>query len=199
MSTTPSVSLDGPDVVSAGWHRAQLDVSGSAERIDAFREAARGPGAVPWAIDSDADRQNLLARLVAQAAESPIPRHADDLLRAIAQSQDAHHACVLAACATPGGGCALDLQRLLPVPRALLALGADHADSLAWRDAHWGTREAVRHVELRETRDPKQYRRRRLRYRFWMEDARPDRLAASLRQAWPGVGMDLVAMELTDG
>jgi hypothetical protein len=70
---------------------------------------------------------------------------------------------------------------------------------LHWLDRHWGTRDAVRHVTLHEMRDPQQRRFRRLRYRFWMLDARPGILAAALGAHWPALAVAATALALADG
>ncbi|MBB3175373.1 hypothetical protein FHR90_003228 [Endobacter medicaginis] len=185
--------------VTERWNRYELVLTGLPADIARFRDAARGPGGVPWPLDADHQHTTLMARLMAGAGGAPLPRHAEDLLRAIAQAQEARHARLLVACASPGGGCLLDLNRLLPVPAGLLAWGPDHGAALDWLDRHWGTREAVRQIDLQETRDPRRHSRRRLRFRFWMLDGRPATLAASLLRAWPELEVTIRSLELPGG
>ena len=90
--------------------------------------------------------------------------------------------------------CALDLHTLVPVPVAVLALGPDHPDALAWLWAHWGTTEALRHVALEPgpaLRTPLPAELAQIRISFWSADWTPWRALAQVAARWPGLQLDV--------
>ncbi len=113
------------------------------------------------------------------------------MVATIRQEQEAQHARVLAAATLPGGGCPLDLNRLLPVPARLLGLGADAPESLHWLRTYWGPDEPLRQVTLRERRDRDHHRLRWLIYGFWVVDRLPEPAVARLRVQWPALQFEL--------
>lgn len=171
--------------VQAGLIAAELAIVGPAAEISRFRERARGPKAIPWHVDYDHEDARLMALLAGAG------RSARGLVAAIRQEQEAQHARVLAAAALPGGGCPLDLHRLLPVPARLLALGADAPKSRHWLRTHWGPDEPLRQVMLRERRDRDRHRLRWLVYGFWSVNWLPEPAVARLRAQWPTLEFEL--------
>ncbi len=164
---------------------AELAIVGPAAEIGRFRERARGPKAIPWHVDHDYEEARLMALLAGAG------RSARRLVATIRQEQEAQHARVLAAAAMPGGGCPLDLHRLLPVPSRLLALGADAPESRHWLRTHWGPDEPLRQVTLRERRDRDRHRLRWLVYGLWSVDRLPEPAVARLRAQWPTLQFEL--------
>ena len=86
--------------------------------------------------------------------------------------------------------CPFDLHALLPVPGAILQLGPDHPDALAWLWTQWGTTQALRHVAI----DAAPERRRSVStdttafaVTFWSADWTPWRALATLRERWSGL------------
>ncbi len=67
------------------------------------------------------------------------------LARQLREAAEQRHA-VAAARAGRSRACPFDLHALVPVPDAVLRLGPDHPDALAWLWAHWGTTQALRHM-----------------------------------------------------
>jgi hypothetical protein len=74
------------------------------------------------------------------------------------------------------------------VPDAILHLGPDHPQALAWLWQHWGTTQALRHV----AEDPGQPKRSTpvagqgvWRLSFWSADWSPWRALATLAEHWP--------------
>ncbi len=171
--------------VQAGLIAAELAIVGPAAEIGRFRERARGPKAVPWHVDHDHEEARLMALLAGAG------RSARRLVATIRQEQEAQHARVLAAATLPGGGCPLDLHRLLPVPARLLALGADAPESRHWLLTHWGTVEPLRQVTLRERRDRDRHRLRWLVYGLWSVDRLPEPAVARLQVQWPTLQFEL--------
>lgn len=137
----------GVELVYAELITAELAIVGPAAEIGRFREQARGPSAIPWHVDFEYEEARLMALLAGTG------RSARRLVTTIRQEQEAQHARVLAAAAMPGGGCPLDLHRLLAVPARLLELGADAPESERWLQTHWGPEQPLRQVVLREQRD----------------------------------------------
>ena len=109
--------------------------------MQAFREAARGTGAIPWHLDLDAEEARLLAPMASEGAQ------ARALARELREIIAARHDRVLAGWAR-AGACPFDLHRLIPVPGAILALGEDDPAARLWLRTHWGTTRPLRHVRL---------------------------------------------------
>ena len=92
--------------------------------------------------------------------------------------------------------CPLDLHALVPVPAAVLQLGPDHPDALAWLWQHWGTTQALRHVapDTAPTRTPLPKlaaEEDRLPLSFWSADWTPWRAFERIRADWPSLRFDL--------
>ena len=159
--------------VDTDWLRHTLTLSGPAAEVAAFQLRARGPTAIPWHLDLDHEEMRLMAReLRAQLA--------------------VHQERVLTAAAQPGGGCPLDLHRLVPIPHHLLMLGSDAPASRLWLWVHWGTLQPLRHVRaLEHVADARLKRVARVAWEFWSADWTPWRAIARLRQDWPDLMFDV--------
>ncbi len=84
----------------------------------------------------------------------------------------------------------------MPVPAAILRLGPDHPDALAWLWQHWGTTEAPRHVTpLGSGKDsPPVFLAAgegALRFTFWAADWTPWRAFQRIRADWPVLRFDV--------
>ena len=196
-----SPAPDGADVLAlahADWLYHHLLVTGDADLVTLFRQAAAGPGAIPWRDDlgqAEEDWFHLLAAPPAPQRRS-ISLHgarvrAGQLRDAVARRRE--QAAVRAG-RGGGGACPLDLHRLLPVPDPLLKLGPGHPEAQRWLWANWGTTWPLRHVaELpvpkagqRPVREPG-----RLRLGFWSADWTPWPVIARLRRDWPALRFDV--------
>ncbi len=187
------------------WLHHRLTVSGPADAVTALRAAAAGAGTLPWTLDLDRMEEDLFHTLV--APRPPQRRRlslagARALARQLREAAEQRHALAAARVgrrAETQGVCGragpFDLHALVPVPDAVLRLGPDHPDALAWLWAHWGTTQALRHV--REDRFAALGRhpvRRRdpgvLHLSFWSADWTPWRALAQVAADWPTLRFD---------
>jgi hypothetical protein len=118
------------------WLYHHLTLSGPAASVAAFADAARGSGVIPWQIDAcriEADVFNLAV------SQPPARRNLSIagcriLARQFRERVEMRQAqaAALVGCSR---ACPFDLQRLLPVPEIILALGPTHPAALAgcWR------------------------------------------------------------------
>ena len=160
------------------WLRNLLTISGPAAEVQRFREAAQGTGAVPWHLGLDAEEARLFAPMATEGAE------ARGLARELREIIAARHDRVLANWMRPGT-CPLDLHRLIPVPGAILARGADDPAAQDWLRAHWGTTEPLRHVRIVEDNADRRLRRSgRIVIEFWSADWTPWQAIVRLRRDW---------------
>jgi hypothetical protein len=130
------------------WLQHRLTISGPEAKVVAFRQAAGGAGIIPWQLDVDALADDWFLLLVAPPAPRPRTLSLAGARLLAGQLREAVAARQAAACARVrrSRACPFDLHALLPVPDAILRLGPDHPDALAWLWQHWGTTEALRHV-----------------------------------------------------
>jgi len=132
------------------WLYHHLTVAGPVENVQKFAGAARGSGEIPWRFDGDRFEEDIFHRAATvPAAERRLSIDGcHRLARQFRLLVEAHRA---RAAARVGHGreCPFDLHALLPVPGAILALGATHPDALAWLAAHWGVTDRLRQVVLR--------------------------------------------------
>ena len=177
------------------WLHHRLTISGLQAEMTAFRQRAAGAGIIPWHLDLDRLEEDFFHRLVAP----PSPQNrtlslagarivAGQLREAVAQRQEL-------AVARVGRSqvCPFDLHTLLPVPEAVIQLGPDHPESLAWLWQHWGTTQALRHVTdiaagADEIRRPAPAP--AMQVRFWSADWTPWRALAQIAETWPALRFD---------
>jgi hypothetical protein len=89
------------------------------------------------------------------------------------------------------GACLLDLQRLVPIPPAILQLGEHHTRARAWLWENWGATQPLRHVRLEEgAADRRRRRTRRDVLAFCSADWTPWQALRRIRREWP----DLIFM-----
>ena len=176
------------------WLHHRLVVSGPAEAVTAFRTAAAGCGIIPFPLDLDRLEEDAFHLLIAP----PPPQRrslsaagARVLAGQLREAAGRRHAAAMARLGR-STACPFDLHALLPVPDAILLLGSDHADAVQWLWQHWGSTQALRHVQedrfailgrhpvLR--RDPGA-----LHLSFWSADWTPWRALASIFHQWPAL------------
>jgi len=161
---------------SAHCERRQEAISGPAGSVGKFREAARGPGTIPWHLDLDHEEARLLAPMITEGIEARL------LARALREAIEASHHKMLAG---QGRGCPFDLHRLVPVPDSILALGDDDPAATAWLRSHWGTDWPLRHVRILDRNADRRLRRTaRLVLEFWSADWTPWQAITRLRRDW---------------
>ena len=113
-----------------------------------FREAATGPGVIPWRLDLDRLEEDWFLPMAAPAdgVRAISLTGARILARRLREAVAARHDQAMEQLARGDRSCPLDLHRLCPVPPAILQLGPDDPASRAWLWTHWGTTRALRHV-----------------------------------------------------
>ncbi len=171
-----------------GWQWWHLVVHGPAEEVALFSTAGRGPGFIPWRNDESGFEENVVAFMFG-GAERPGLSVADCRIMA-RQFREAIEARRARNERSPGRStqCPLDLQALLPVPAALLHLGASNPDAKAWLRRHWGVLDQPRHAEVLEGRTagrrlPRGHVSRV--YGFFTEGPAPDEARLALQERWP--------------
>ncbi|MFT8712789.1 hypothetical protein [Komagataeibacter rhaeticus] len=127
------------------WH---LLVHGPDAAMDAFGAEAAGPGLIPWPFDAERVEEDMFALAIgrngpARGRAGLSVEGCRILARQFRAAAEARHARLTL---LPAGACPLDFHRLVPVPDAILALGATHPDARAWLQRHWGIAEAPRQV-----------------------------------------------------
>ncbi len=170
------------------WLFHQLDITGPAEVLRAFRDAAAGAGAMPWAIDFDLLEEDWFHRLA--AAQELSLAGSRILARQLREAAERRHDLAVARVGR-SRACPLDLHALVPTPTSVLALGPDHPDSLAWLWEHWGTTEPLRHVAIDDGADRHDAGDPTLRLSFWSADWSPWRAVERLRRDWPALRFKL--------
>ena len=177
------------------WLIHRLVVTGPVARLAAFRAAASGAGTIPWRLDGDSLEEDWFHLLVNPAHRALSLAGARVLAGQLRDAVEHRHAVAVArvghSCA-----CSFDLHALVPVPAAILHLGPDHPDALAWLWQHWGTTQALRHVapDAAPTRTPAPELAAgedRLSLSFWSADWTPWRAFERIRADWPSLRFDL--------
>lgn len=179
------------------WH---LVVHGPSDDVAAFAAVARGPGMIPWRFDGKMLEEDLLAYLYG-GDDAPslsvsecriLTRH---FCRAVETRQSRTDTTI-----RPAILCPLDLHVLLPVPPAILGLGAAHPDADAWLLKHWGVLDQPRQVTVLEGRTAG----RRLPqghvplvYGFFTEGPAPEAARTALQARWPKLVCRLDRQSLT--
>jgi hypothetical protein len=136
---------------SPGWHYHHLTISGPADLVSAFAEAARGSGVIPWQLDFDRIEEDVFNLAVAQPRERrTLTVEGCRILARQFRHRVAARQARAAALVGNSRACPFDLQVLLPVPQAILQLGPTDPVSLAWLSANWGVTDSLRQVVERE-------------------------------------------------
>ncbi|GBR73067.1 hypothetical protein [Acidiphilium acidophilum] len=180
------LALPSPD-----WLYHHLTIRGSPDEISRFRLAAAGAGVVPWVRDYDA----MIERLVTLMLRPPrterrltiaemrlLAGKMRDLFWQDDQAALTHY--------DRSRSCPFDLQRLVPVPWAILRQGDDAPDSLRWLWEHWGTTwqlRRVRDITATFRADPVTTRI----FEFWSADWSPWRAITTIANAWPALTIAL--------
>ena len=177
------------------WLFHRLTVTGPAAAVAAFRAAASGAGTIPWQLDGDSLEEDWFHLLVNPAHRALSLAGARVLAGQLREAVEHRHA-VAVARVGHSRACPFDLHALVPVPEAILLLGPDHPDALAWLWQHWGTTQALRHVapDTVPTRVPAPEMaagEHRLKLSFWSADWTPWRAFERIRADWPALRFDL--------
>jgi len=132
-----------------GWLHHHLTVTGPTDMIAAFTTAARGAGITPWATDSVGVEEYVFNLAASQppALRRLSIKGCRVLARQYRERFEAHHARAAARVGC-SRACPFDLHALLPVPDAILRLGAADASAQAWLAANWGA-DTLRQVTQR--------------------------------------------------
>ena len=176
------------------WLRNVLSVHGPAEVMAGFREAAAGPGVIPWQLDLDRLEEDWFLPMAAPAdgVRAISLAGARILARRLREAAAARHEQAMERLARGDRSCPLDLYRLCPVPPTILQLGPDDPASRAWLWTHWGTTRALRHVRALPARlDGRRKNTDALTVEFWSADWSPWRVVVRLRCDWPGLSLRL--------
>jgi hypothetical protein len=177
------------------WLFHRLMVTGPAAAVAAFRAAASGAGTIPWPLDADSLEEDWFHLLVNPAHRALSLAGARVLAGLLREAVERRHAIAVAGVGH-SRACLFDLHALVPVPAAILVLGPDHPDALAWLWQHWGTTQALRHVapDTAPTRAPASELAAgedRLRLSFWSADWTPWRAFGRTRVDWPALHFDV--------
>jgi hypothetical protein len=157
---TPKPETDrGGRAGQGGWLYHHLTITGPADRVAAFAEAARGSGIGPWRVDGariEEDIFNLAAsqpkemrsltiqgcRILARQFRERVEARAARAAALVGSRRASGRTC-------PGGACPFDLNTLLPVPAAILDNELTHPKAQAWLLDHWGLSDVPRQVVVR--------------------------------------------------
>ncbi len=177
------------------WLFQQLTVTGPVATVAAFRAAAAGAGTIPWRLDRGSLEEDWFHLLVNPAHRALSLAGARVLAGQLREAVEYRHAVAVARVGHSQAG-PLDLHALVPVPAAVLQLGPDHPDALAWLWHHWGTTQALRHVapDTVPTRVPvpePAAGEHRLPLSFWSADWTPWRALERIWADWPTLRFDL--------
>ncbi|MCE0745067.1 hypothetical protein LWC05_14410 [Acetobacter sicerae] len=172
-----------------GWVGHHLTAQGPAPSIDRLCVAARGPGLIPWVLNVDRQEEDLFALLsrVPAARRGMAVRECHALAHQLAQSAARARAMDLTR-AAEAVACPFDLNRLLPVPPALLEAGENDPDTLAWLRKHWGVAATLRRVVSRARPSPLEPLAKShavVGWGFYSRGGSPFIAIARLRRVWP--------------
>jgi hypothetical protein len=146
----PAPQRSRPAAEPPVWLYHHLTVRGPAETLAQFAATARGAGVIPWQLDFARIEEDLFNLAAAQPAATRQLTVAGCriLARQFRERAETYHARALARVGH-SRACPFDLQALLPIPPAILALGPNDKEALAWLMAHWGTTDRLRQVAER--------------------------------------------------
>ena len=188
--TLEVLALPQPD-----WLAHELTVTGPADRLAAFRQAACGAGVVPWVFDYDRMEEDWFLLMMAPPAHRRgiSAEGARILARQLRDLIWERHEWAVSQIGV-SQACPFDLHALVPVPDGILRLGDDHPAALAWLWQHWGTTWMLRRVA--ELPIPATLQRRladgqhATRVSFWAADWSPWPALRQISAQWPELGFD---------
>jgi hypothetical protein len=173
------------------WLYHHLTISGPAEAVASFAEAAQGAGIVPWRVEAARLEEDIfhLAASQPRPVRSLTVEGCRILARQFRERVEAR-AGKAAALIGHSRACPFDLHTLLPVPAPILELGLTHAHAQAWLTQHWGLTDSPRQVAERPhattgRRLPGGYR--VIGYSFFTPQETPYAAVAQLGQRWPAL------------
>ncbi len=173
------------------WLYHHLTITGPAGAVAAFAAAARGSGVVPWQLDGAALEEDVFNLA---AAQPPAQRRLSIegcriLARQVRDRAEARQARA-AALVGRSWACPFDLHTLLPVPDAILQLGPNHPQALAWLQENWGTADTLRHAAGRPDERPGRRLPRDhavIGYGFFTAGDTPHAAVSALAVHWPAL------------
>jgi hypothetical protein len=184
----PAAAADAspPALPTPDWLAHTLTVTGPADRVAAFRDAAAGPGLPPCQDRARLEEDVMHALL----APPPVLRKISVAGARILAGQIRARIEARASRATGRATMSpLDLHALLPVPPALWGLPPDDPRLIAWLWRHWGTTWPLRHVGESQVPDPELLAlpagQGICRYQFWSADWTPWAALTTIRTVWP--------------
>jgi hypothetical protein len=173
------------------WLYQHLTVSGPAEAVASFAEAARGSGIVPWRVDGARLEEDIFNLVASQP--KPMRSLTIEGCRILARQlreRVEDRAARAAARVGRSRTCPFDLHALLPVPAHVLELGLTHPQAQAWLKQHWGLTDSPRQVAER----PHATAGRRLPrghqvigYSFFTAQDAPQAATVGLGRRWPAL------------
>jgi hypothetical protein len=152
---TPKPETDrGGRAGEGGWLYHHLTITGPADRVAAFADAARGSGIVPWRVDGariEEDIFNLAASQPKEMRSLTIEgcRILARQFRERVEARAARAAALVGSRSASGRACPFDLHSLLPVPAAILDNELTPPKAQAWLLEHWGLSDVPRQVVVR--------------------------------------------------
>lgn len=203
-TVAPAAAADRPGedrplaLAQPDWLQSTLTVTGPAETVEDFRQAAAGAGVVPWVTDYDRLEEDWFHLLLAAPPHlRPISvQGARILARRLREATWSRHEEATALVGV-SRACPFDLHRLVPVPAEILRLGDDHPRAQAWLWANWGTTWPLRRVALLgppsaspAALPPGSPAAAAFRVQFWSADWTPWPALLRLRARWPGLVFD---------
>jgi len=172
-----------------GWLYHHLTITGPADRVAAFAEAARGSGIVPWRVDGARIEEDIFNLAASQPKEirALTIEGCRILARQFRERVEARGARA-AGLVGVSRACPFDLYALLPVPADIMTYELTHPKAQAWLREHWGLTDAPRQVVLR----PQATAGKRLPaghtvlgYGFFTGGDTPQAAVAKIAAAWP--------------
>jgi hypothetical protein len=204
-------AIADPDILclpSPEWLAHRLTVTGLIASVAAFRQAAAGPGRIPWQLDYERLEEDWSLKLLAPSPaahdagfrpagiSAQWSRTAARQMRTALELLEGRMQTIAAQQLCP-----LDLHALVPVPQKILALGPDHPESLAWLWTNWGTTWPLRHVEVVPNPDAgglSDAGQVSVSLKFFAGDWTPWRVIVAARERWPGLGFSLAVLPLAE-
>jgi hypothetical protein len=185
LTTTHTAS----DEAASPWLYQHLTVSGPAEAVASFAEAARGSGIVPWRLDAARVEEDIFNLAASQpGAIRSLTIEGCRILTRQFRERVEDRAARAAARVGRSRTCPFDLHALLPVRAHVLELGLTHPQAQAWLKQHWGLTDSPRQVAER----PRATAGRRLPcghqvigYNFFTAQETPQAATVELGRRWP--------------